>query len=79
MLVLDKSGALKCFVKAAPEDGMANRELVQIIANTCKIPQKAVEILQGLTSRKKRLVIATSMSYEQFLLKLSGEVQKKIF
>lgn len=79
MLVLDKSGMLKCFVKAAPEDGKANREVIQIIADCCKISKKQVEIIQGLTSRKKRLVIETEMNYEQLLCKLNGGVQKKIF
>lgn len=79
MLILDKSGMLKCFVKAAPEDGKANREVVQIIADLCEVAKNSVEIIQGLTSRKKRLIIETEMSHEQLLLKLSGEFQKKIF
>ena len=78
-LVLDKSGILKCFVKAAPEDGKANREVVEILADIVGVTKKSVEIIGGLTSRKKRLAIETSMSYDQLLLKLSGGIQKKIF
>lgn len=79
VLMLDKSGTLKCFVKAVPEDGKANRELIQVVADVCKVTKKSVEIVSGLTSRKKRLAIDTPMNYEQFLLKLTGEFQKKIF
>lgn len=78
-LILDKSGMLKAFVKAAPEDGKANKELIELIANFIGVTKKSVEIVSGLTSRKKKLAIDTSMNYEQFLLKLSGGIQKKIF
>ncbi|MBP6892705.1 DUF167 domain-containing protein [Candidatus Babeliales bacterium] len=79
MLILDKSGMLKAFLKAAPEDGKANKELIELIANFVNVTKKSVEIIKGLTSRKKKLAIDTSMSYQQFLLKLTGGVQKKIF
>ena len=78
-LILDKSGMLKAFVKAAPQDGKANKELTELIAKIAGVTKKSVEIIGGLTSRKKKLVIATSMNYEQFLLKLGSDVQKKIF
>lgn len=78
-LVLDKAGVLKCFVKAAPEDGKANREVVEIVATACDVPKKSVEILQGLISRKKRLAIQTNMTYEQLLHKLGIGLQKKMF
>jgi uncharacterized protein len=78
-LVLDKSGILKCFVKAAPEDGKANREVVELIATACNVPKKSVEIIQGLTSRKKRLAVETNITYEQLLSKLGFGLQKSMF
>ncbi len=78
-IVLDKSGTLKAYVKEAPEDGKANKELIALIANIVEVPKKFVEIIGGLTSRKKKLAIDTNMNYEQFLLKLNINVQKKIF
>ncbi len=77
-LVVDKSGSLKCFVKAAPEDGKANKEVIEIIAQLVGVSKKSIEILQGLTSRKKRIAIQTSMDLESFMM-LVGDVQKKIF
>ena len=78
-LSMDKSGILKCFIKSAPEDGKANREVVQVIADFIGVPKKSVEIIQGLTNRKKRLAIQTGLTYDQFLVKLGCDVQKKIF
>lgn len=79
MLILDKSGILKAFLKAAPEDGKANKELIELIANFANVTKKSVEIVSGLTSRKKKLAIDTNMTYEQFLSKLGSGIQKKIF
>lgn len=79
ILIIDKSGSLKCFVKATPEDGKANRELITIVANICKVTKKSVDIISGLTSRKKKMAIETAINYEQFLLQLTGEFQKKMF
>ena len=78
-LVLDKNGVLKCFIKAAPEDGKANREVVELVAAACNVPKKSIEIIQGLTSRKKRLAIETNITYEQLLIKLGFGLQKNMF
>lgn len=78
-LVVDKSGGLKCFVKAAPEDGKANKEVIEIISQLVGVPKKSVEILQGLTNRKKRIVIETPIDFEKFMMLVVGGVQKKIF
>jgi uncharacterized protein len=78
-LIIDKSGILKCLIKSAPENGKANREVIEIVANMLKITKKSVEIIQGLTSRKKRLAIQTNLSFNNFIIKIFGEVQKKLF
>lgn len=79
MLILDKAGMLKAFVKAAPQDGKANKELIELIAHAAGVTKKSVEIVNGLTNRKKKIAIDTNLNYEQFLLKLTGNVQKTIF
>lgn len=78
-LVLDKSGILKCFVNSPPEDGKANKEVMQLIAEKLKIKRHQVEIVGGLTSRKKKLAIDTLLSYEQFLQNLGLVHQKTMF
>lgn len=77
-LVLDKSGILKCFIKAAPEKGKANEEVIELIAKALKIPKGAVEIVSGWTSRKKVIRIQTDLTYEQFLHSIGFGIQKTI-
>lgn len=77
-IVLDKSGILKCFIKAAPEKGKANEEVVELIAKTLKVAKGAVEIVSGWTSRKKVIRIQSDLTYEQFLHSIGSGVQKKI-
>lgn len=77
-IVLDKSGILKCYVKAAPENGKANEEIIGLIAKTLKISKGAVEIVSGWASRKKVIKIQTILTYEQFLFSLGFGVQKTI-
>ena len=78
-LVVDKSGILKCFIVAAPEDGKANKEVIEFIAKLIGIKKQDIEIVSGLTSRKKRLVINSLATYEEFLLKAGLENQKTMF
>jgi len=77
--ILDKQQKLKCYLKSAAQDGMANYELVKLLAKTCKVTQKDVDIVAGLISRNKVLLIKTDMTYEQFLQILSLDKQVAIF
>jgi len=78
-LHLDKTGRLRCFLKSAPEKGRANRELVKFISQMLKVPQRDVEIVSGLTDRKKRIRVSINLSYEQFLQQLGLAQQQKLF
>lgn len=75
--VLDKSGALKCWLKSPPEDGKANRELISLIAQVLKIPQSSVTITQGLTARKKVVRISTNQTLQDFLRGIGIESTQK--
>lgn len=78
-IVLDCQGRLKCYLKAAPENGRANAELVKFLSKALGYTQDDVEIVSGHISRRKRLKIHKQLSYDQFkeLLGLVG--QKKLF
>lgn len=78
-LVLDKSGILKCFILAAPEDGKANKEIIEFIAKSLGLKKQDIEIVGGLITRKKRLAIQADMTYEQFLTKVGLEAQSSMF
>lgn len=79
--VIDKNGFLKCFLKSAPEKGAANKELIKQISVALKITQAQIEIVSGLTSKKKRLKIE-GLTEEQFWKSLGFDDQinqNKIF
>jgi uncharacterized protein (TIGR00251 family) len=45
-------------LNAAPVDGAANAELIEVIASACDVPRRAVEIVKGERSRQKRVRVA---------------------
>ncbi len=49
--------AIKIRVKAPPVDGAANEELIRFLAKRFKVPQKAVELVSGSSSRHKQIAI----------------------
>jgi uncharacterized protein YggU (UPF0235/DUF167 family) len=44
-------------LKAAPEDGKANAELLTLVAKHFKVPRSAVSIMRGASGRTKLLSI----------------------
>lgn len=46
-------GALRIRIAAPPVEGAANRELVRLLAKRLKVPQNAVEIVSGASSKNK--------------------------
>ncbi len=45
-------------VRAVPEDGAANRALIEFLAKTFHRPKSAIELVSGATARVKQLRIA---------------------
>ncbi|MBP9765347.1 DUF167 domain-containing protein [Candidatus Babeliales bacterium] len=77
-IVLDKSGILKCFIVSAPQDGKANKEIVQLLSEKLGIKKSEIEIVAGLTSRKKKIAIAQPWTYQQFLAILGLHQQQSL-
>ncbi len=75
---LDKQGNVKCFLKSAPEKGAANKEFIKLLSKKLKIPQNDIEIIAGLTVRKKKIKIHKSLALEQFCDKLGLSYQKNL-
>ncbi|NGX44741.1 MAG: hypothetical protein K1060chlam3_00916 [Candidatus Anoxychlamydiales bacterium] len=48
---------LKIRIKASPEKGKANKELIRFIAKSLSIAQSRISIISGHTSRLKKLQI----------------------
>ena len=78
-VILDKNGAIKCYLNSPPEDGKANRELIRLFADALGISQRQINIEQGLTSRNKVLEIEGVESLETLYRAFDLHMQGKIF
>jgi len=53
-----RDGTLLVRLNAAPVDGAANAELVEVIADIMGVPKRAVTLVSGERSRRKRVRVA---------------------
>ncbi|HYV38949.1 MAG TPA: DUF167 domain-containing protein [Gemmataceae bacterium] len=53
----EHGGALKVAVTAPPEDGRANKALVEVLRDALGLKRSQVELLSGQASRDKRFLI----------------------
>jgi uncharacterized protein len=56
-IVGEQAGALKVAVTAPPEDGRANKALLEVLRDALGLKRSQVELLGGATSREKRFLI----------------------
>ena len=55
--VVEEAGVLKVYVTVAPEDGKANKAVIELLAKHWDVAKSRIEIVQGLTGRDKVVVI----------------------
>jgi uncharacterized protein (TIGR00251 family) len=53
-----RDGAVLVRLAAAPVDGAANAELIDVLSRTLRLPRRDITIVSGVTSRSKRVRIA---------------------
>lgn len=53
----EQAGSLKVAVTAPPEDGRANKALLELLREMLGLKRSQVELLSGATSREKRFLI----------------------
>ena len=53
-----RDGALLLRLQAPPVDGAANAEVLDILADLLGVPRRAVTIVSGHQSRRKRIAVA---------------------
>lgn len=56
-LVKEEGGVLKVYLTKPAEDGLANEQLIQIVAEHLKVKKYQVRIVNGLKSRNKTIEI----------------------
>ena len=54
----DGAKVLKIAVTVPPEDGRANRAVIELMAKEWKLPKSAFEIASGATGRRKSVAVA---------------------
>lgn len=64
-VTLNKANMIVVYLKSQPEKGLANRELIKLIAALLGLVQQQVTLVSGLNSRKKRIRIETDMNKDQ--------------
>jgi len=57
MAVANGKTALKVSVNVAPEDGKANKALIDFLAKSWKLPKSSLSLLSGQTNRLKIILI----------------------
>ena len=60
----EHNGALKIAVREPPEDGRANKAIVELVRDLLNVHRSQVELLSGDKSRDKRLLIRGLRSTE---------------
>ena len=57
-VINNKDGSFKVYLKSAPTDGKANKELIALLADYFKVKKQGINIITGKTSRKKIVEIS---------------------
>jgi uncharacterized protein (TIGR00251 family) len=53
----EHAGALKVAVSAAPEQGKANKAIIEVLRKALGVKRSQIELLSGDTSRDKRFLV----------------------
>ena len=54
---------IKIRLKAAPERGKANEELIKFLSKQCKVPKEEIKLISGHTSTKKLLKLPDDATF----------------
>lgn len=53
----EDDGSIRIYVTTLPEDGKANKKVIELLAKEFKIPKSSLEIIKGQKSKDKIIVI----------------------
>lgn len=51
-----ENGIIKVKIREIPENGKANKAIIELFSKTFKIPKKNIEIIKGQTSSNKTII-----------------------
>lgn len=70
----DKAGRITVRLRASPQQGAANKELIDYFSDLLHIARSKIRIVSGHTSRIKRLEIEASVPESELYHKLGLEI-----
>lgn len=56
-IIIDEGGIIKIYLNSPPSEGRANRELIERLSRSIKIPKSGISIVKGEKGRKKRVLV----------------------
>lgn len=77
-IIMDSSARICIYIKSSPQKGKANLEVVDFLSKKLSIAKNKVNIISGLTSRYKTILIDKPLTFDELLSKLNLEVQGKV-
>lgn len=66
----DAAGRIVIHLRSVPEQGAANAELLEYLAEKLNVSRRLVSLASGATSRTKRVVIDADLSLDEIYQKL---------
>ena len=57
-VLADRRAVIKIRVRVVAEGGAANRAVIELFADTLKVPKSSVSVASGVTSRLKQIEVA---------------------
>lgn len=64
-----EDGTLKIKLKSPPVENSANKELIELLSKKLKVPKSQIKIINGQTSKFKRIEIPDIANFKELLLK----------
>ena len=58
--IITEGGIIKVKVTAQPIENKANKALIELLSKRIKVPKTNIEIIKGLTSKEKTVLIKTA-------------------
>ncbi len=71
-VVGERDGAVLIRLRAAPVDGEANAALQRFLAERLSVPRRSVQLVRGLSGRRKQVAVEGFSGAELRLLLLAG-------
>lgn len=63
-------GELRCHLQSPPEGGRASKELLELLADTFRLPKRSVAVVTGFTSRLKVVEVVGVASWDELVARM---------